>query len=262
MLAHSASEAGPASGKDGSLGIGFAQAVGKVDRHRLQNRDYAKRYAIGVLGTDSLLTQLRHQHPDITSAPIQDRLNSASSAPRFHDHWGQNRRGMLDQRTAKSGRVASTRPPWQAVRCRRRDGLVNLGAAGWWGAFGGLAVEAIELYGAVRRAKTWPWNVVGETPLGPYVFSVVLRVFLGCGLGIAAAASGQVAGAFGAIGVGVAAPLIVEQLGKLQQGDGANVGGGGPKAHQDRDERPAVAAKTAPVGDISSSASDDQEVAE
>lgn len=56
-----------------SLGIGFAQGVGNVDRHRLQSRDDAKRYAIGVLGTGSLLlTQLRHQHPDTTSAPVQD----------------------------------------------------------------------------------------------------------------------------------------------------------------------------------------------
>jgi hypothetical protein len=46
-----------------SLGIGIAMAVGNADRHRIQQRDDAKRYAMGVLGAGSLLlTQLRHQH--------------------------------------------------------------------------------------------------------------------------------------------------------------------------------------------------------
>jgi len=48
------------------LGMGFAQALGNVDRHRIQKRDDAKRYALGVLGLGSLLlTQLRHEHSDI-----------------------------------------------------------------------------------------------------------------------------------------------------------------------------------------------------
>ncbi|WP_256362962.1 TIGR02391 family protein [Streptomyces sp. TRM70350] len=45
------------------LGMGFAQALSNVDRHNIQRRDDAKRYAFGVLGVGSLiLTQLRHQH--------------------------------------------------------------------------------------------------------------------------------------------------------------------------------------------------------
>jgi len=45
------------------LGMGFAQALGNVDRHNIQRRDDAKRYAFGVLGLGSLiLTQLRYQH--------------------------------------------------------------------------------------------------------------------------------------------------------------------------------------------------------
>jgi uncharacterized protein Ymh len=47
------------------LGMGFTQALGNVDRHNIQQRDDAKRYAFGVLGLGSLiLTQLRHQHGD------------------------------------------------------------------------------------------------------------------------------------------------------------------------------------------------------
>lgn len=45
------------------LGMGFAQALGNVDRHNIQRRPDAKRYAFGVLGLGSLiLTQLRHQY--------------------------------------------------------------------------------------------------------------------------------------------------------------------------------------------------------
>ena len=48
------------------LGMGFAQALGNVDRHRIQKRTDAKRYAIGVLGLGSLLlTQMRYQHEDL-----------------------------------------------------------------------------------------------------------------------------------------------------------------------------------------------------
>jgi hypothetical protein len=48
------------------LGIGFAQALSNVDRHRIQRRDDAQRYAIGVLGLGSLLlTQLRYEHGEI-----------------------------------------------------------------------------------------------------------------------------------------------------------------------------------------------------
>jgi Protein of unknown function (Hypoth_ymh) len=46
-----------------ALGIGITMAIGNADRHRIQQRDDSKRYAMGVLGAGSLLlTQLRHQH--------------------------------------------------------------------------------------------------------------------------------------------------------------------------------------------------------
>lgn len=48
------------------LAMGFASALGNVDRHRIQNRADAKPYAIGVLGLGSLLlTQMRHEHASI-----------------------------------------------------------------------------------------------------------------------------------------------------------------------------------------------------
>jgi hypothetical protein len=52
------------------MGIGFAQAIGNVDRHRIQSRPDAKKYAIGVLGLGSLLlTQLRFEHTAVIAAP-------------------------------------------------------------------------------------------------------------------------------------------------------------------------------------------------
>jgi hypothetical protein len=46
-----------------ALSIGIAGALGNADRHRIQQRDDAKRYAMGVLGAGSLLlTQLRYEH--------------------------------------------------------------------------------------------------------------------------------------------------------------------------------------------------------
>lgn len=48
------------------LGMGIAQAIGNVDRHRLQTRSDARRYAIGVLGAGSLLlTQLHFEHGEL-----------------------------------------------------------------------------------------------------------------------------------------------------------------------------------------------------
>jgi Protein of unknown function (Hypoth_ymh) len=45
------------------LGRGFMGAVRNVATHRIEQRDDAKRWALGVLGVGSLLlTQLRHQH--------------------------------------------------------------------------------------------------------------------------------------------------------------------------------------------------------
>ncbi|MBE6474796.1 MAG: hypothetical protein E7Z95_04370 [Actinomyces succiniciruminis] len=49
-----------------ALGMGFAQALSNVDRHRIQKRDDARRYAIGVLGLGSLLlTQVRYEHGEL-----------------------------------------------------------------------------------------------------------------------------------------------------------------------------------------------------
>lgn len=83
-----------------------------------------------------------------------------------------------------------------------------------WGAFGGLAVEAIQFSGAIHRCKDWPWRVKGEPGPFPLAVSVVIRVGLGLVLALAAGQTGQISGPIGAIAVGVAAPHLIEQMAK------------------------------------------------
>ncbi|CAN5358349.1 hypothetical protein BH11ACT3_BH11ACT3_19330 [soil metagenome] len=55
------------------VGMGLAQAVGNVDRHRITSRSDLRRYAMGVLGLGSLLlTQLRWEHASEISN-VEDR---------------------------------------------------------------------------------------------------------------------------------------------------------------------------------------------
>jgi len=94
--------------------------------------------------------------------------------------------------------------------------------AGIWGLFGGFAVEGLELYGALRRHGRWPWkpqpgrdaSEIPEAGLAGYLIAEGIRLFIGAGLAWAAAATGQIAGPLGALGVGVAAPTIIGQLAK------------------------------------------------
>ena len=81
-----------------------------------------------------------------------------------------------------------------------------------WGGFGGFSVEAIQFYVSIKRHAKWPWKVKGEPKAGPLIASVLIRVSVSYGLTWAAAETGQISGPIGAIAVGVAAPLIVEQM--------------------------------------------------
>ena len=81
-----------------------------------------------------------------------------------------------------------------------------------WGLFGGFAVEGLEFSAAIRRVGTWPWRLPGEVGLVPLIVSIVIRLAVGAGLAAAAGSAGQVSGPFGALAVGVGAPLLIEQL--------------------------------------------------
>jgi hypothetical protein len=83
---------------------------------------------------------------------------------------------------------------------------------GLWGLFGGFAVDGLEFVGAIRRVGGWPWRLPGEPGPLPFTVSVLIRLVIGAGLAAAAGSTGQVGGPFGAVAVGVAAPLLIEQF--------------------------------------------------
>ncbi|GAB3481368.1 hypothetical protein [Amycolatopsis cihanbeyliensis] len=81
-----------------------------------------------------------------------------------------------------------------------------------WGLFGGFAVEGLEFAGAIRRTGGWPWRQPNEPGPLPLAVSVIIRLAVGAGLAVAIGATGHISGALGAVAVGVAAPLIIEQV--------------------------------------------------
>jgi hypothetical protein len=81
-----------------------------------------------------------------------------------------------------------------------------------WGLFGGFAVEGLEFSAAIRRTGRWPWRQPGEPGPLPFAISIIIRLGVGAGLAAAAGMADQISGPFGALAVGVAAPLVVEQL--------------------------------------------------
>jgi hypothetical protein len=81
------------------------------------------------------------------------------------------------------------------------------------GAAGAGAIEMSELYGAIRSTKDFPWRRAGEVPLRPYLFSVVLRLILGIVAAAICASAGPL-GILGAVAAGIAAPKVLEEIGR------------------------------------------------
>lgn len=80
-----------------------------------------------------------------------------------------------------------------------------------WGLAGGFAVEGLDLVSAIRRTRGWPWRFGGEVGLGPYLFSVWIRLVISAIVAVALGGNGQVSGPAGALMIGITAPLIVEK---------------------------------------------------
>jgi hypothetical protein len=74
-------------------------------------------------------------------------------------------------------------------------------------------VETAELYTATRRLKNFPWRCTGEVPPAPYIFSIVLRLALGAAAALVFAYGGRLS-PLGAVVAGIAAPTLLEQLGR------------------------------------------------
>jgi hypothetical protein len=92
---------------------------------------------------------------------------------------------------------------------------MDVTAACLWGLCGAGAVEALDLYKAIRRARGYPWRQPDEADLGPYLLSVGIRLALGVVAAAVCAASSQIAGPAGAFAAGFAAPKLFEQLARL-----------------------------------------------
>lgn len=84
-------------------------------------------------------------------------------------------------------------------------------AAFLWGLFGGFAVESLDFSKLVRNNQR-PWRPVDRYDIPFLAASVVFRLLLGAFLAVAARQSDQIGGPMGAIAIGVAAPLFLEQL--------------------------------------------------
>ena len=93
--------------------------------------------------------------------------------------------------------------------------MLTWAQAAGWALAGGLCVEALELYAQIRRTPKWSWRTPIPQGLVAYLISVAIRAGVGATLGAAAASGKQVAGAFGAFGLGVAAPLVIEKLARI-----------------------------------------------
>ncbi len=81
-----------------------------------------------------------------------------------------------------------------------------------FGLLGGFLVEAVELRRAIQKTKGWPWRDPDEPSFGPWLTAILLRLAASAGLAFAAGAGEQVSGPFGALSIGIAAPLVIEKL--------------------------------------------------
>jgi hypothetical protein len=123
-----------------------------------------------------------------------------------------------------------------------------------WGAVGGAVVEAYDTLAVVRATGTWPWLYPRDSgtsagarwnAFGLWLFATVVRI--AAGGGVAAAASGQVSGALGAFGLGVAGPLALERLAAVtwRRSGGFQPSGRGDDVSQAMVADPATSAEVA-----------------
>jgi hypothetical protein len=85
---------------------------------------------------------------------------------------------------------------------------------GLWGLLGVACVEGLEFVRAIEKEGVPPWRPADHPEFPWYIAATVVRLGIGFVLASATAASGQIAGPFGAIAMGISAPLIIEKLAK------------------------------------------------
>lgn len=84
-----------------------------------------------------------------------------------------------------------------------------------WGLLGAGLVEVRALWAALLPSRTprWPWrDGRGRSRVSGYAVAVVCRFGMAAGLDAVYAAAQQIAGPLGAVTMGVAAPLVIQQM--------------------------------------------------
>ncbi len=107
---------------------------------------------------------------------------------------------------------------------------MSAAGAAMWGLFAALALEGLDLLGALRRSGRPPWRGAGEPGGVPDAIAAALRCLAGAGLAAGVAAAGQVTTAGGAAAVGLAAPLLLTHLVRLARPVGVPFAAGTPAA--------------------------------
>jgi hypothetical protein len=83
--------------------------------------------------------------------------------------------------------------------------------AALWGLAGGSCVELWNLH-CLTRQPVFSWRHPIQQGLSAYVTAVLTRLAIGAIVAAAAAAGGEITGAWVAFGLGVAGPLVVQRL--------------------------------------------------
>ena len=106
-----------------------------------------------------------------------------------------------------------------------------------WGLLGAGLVEVRALWGAIQpsRVPKWPWrDGRGRPQTVGYAIAVACRFGMAAGLDTVYAAAHQIAGPLGAVTMGIAAPLVIQQMaarGAPPSAGPARIGAGAARGH-------------------------------
>jgi hypothetical protein len=84
-----------------------------------------------------------------------------------------------------------------------------------WGLAGGLSFEMLEFYGRCRSASSPDWDKLLPQGRNIFLLALVVRGFLSVVVVAAAASEGRPPGGLTALGLGAAAPLVLQKLARM-----------------------------------------------
>nr|WSX75134.1 hypothetical protein OH826_15290 [Streptomyces sp. NBC_00899] len=120
-----------------------------------------------------------------------------------------------------------------------------------WGLLGAGLVEVRALWAAFQPSRTprWPWrDGRGRSQVSGYAVAVVCRFGMATGLDAVYAAAHQIAGPLGAVTMGVAAPLVIQQMAVRAEVRAPDNAAAGDAERAEPGEAREVVAQPAPLG--------------